>query len=160
MDGRTRTQKAVCESWVGRIFELQLSVIYFFSGLTKFLDPAWMSGGALESVLRNPSYSRWDLNSLLQIQITSITFVFLTYFVMAWEVAFPFLVSIRRTRKVTLLIGVCFHVALLILLQLRAFSVLMLTLYLVFLRTERPPERRSCLPLDLGTAGPENEFEI
>jgi hypothetical protein len=61
----------------------------------------------------------------------------LTWLVLAWELGFPLLVLMPRTRTAALLLGVAFHVGTGLALQLGPFPLYMLCLYLPLAPWER-----------------------
>ena len=120
------------EIWPLRLIQLQLAFIYFVSGWVKFHSPEWQDGSVLQYVLIHPEYSRWDFAPLLTNPLILLLLNVVTLTIMWWEVLFPFLLVYPKSRRICIVIGVVFHLALLVFMNLRWFSGIMLVLYLAF----------------------------
>ena len=116
--------------WTPRLVALQVAVFYCASALFKLLDPAWCDGTALARTLADPLVARaWVAGTAWPAAATAAA----TWMVLAWELMFPVLVSVRATRRGAWMCGVAFHVAIFVLLDLGAFAPYMLALYLPLL---------------------------
>ena len=119
--------------WPLRLIQFQIALIYFVSGWVKFHSPEWLDGTIMQYVLIHPQYSRWDGWSFIDNPLLSGALVALAGFIRWWELLFPFLLINAHSRKISLLIGILFHVGLLLTMNLRWFPVIMLSLYLALL---------------------------
>lgn len=124
--------------WPLRLVLLQLVVIYFFSGVLKEKGTMWHSGEALWLVMTNAAWTRW---SYAQFPVWPWLTAGLTWFTLAWELAFPALLLHRRTRGPALWVGALFHVATGVLLKLGMFPVYALCMYLPLLPWEKVSDR-------------------
>ncbi len=115
--------------WPLRLIQFQIALIYFVSGWVKFHSPEWLDGTIMQYVLIHPQYSRWDGWSFIDNPLLSGVLVALAGFIRWWELLFPFLLINAHSRKISLLIGILFHVGLLFTMNLRWFPVIMLSFY-------------------------------
>jgi len=115
--------------WPLRLMQFQIALIYFVSGWVKFQSPEWLNGTIMQYVLIHPHYSRWDGWGLINDSLINNLLAGLAGFIRWWELLFPFLILNAHSRKISLLIGLLFHLGLLLTLNLRWFPVIMLSLY-------------------------------
>lgn len=109
---------------------IQFSLVYLFASLTKLKEPVWQNGEALYYILRVEDFRPSALNVWLT---QSVWFVKVnTYFTLAWELAFPFLIWFKRTRNIILMMGVVLHLGIWVLMRIDNFSLVMISLYSVF----------------------------
>jgi hypothetical protein len=95
-------------------------------------------------VLHTPGWSRWSPPVDVPFWMTA----GVTYFVLAWELAFPALVCIKPTRFWALLIGALFHLGTFFNLEIGPFGLYALVCYLPLL----PWEGRSKSQIDSAAA--------
>jgi len=82
--------------------------------------------------------------SYAQIALPLCLIRFLSWSVLIWEVGFPLWVALPWTRTAALLMGVAFHLGIMLTLELGGFGPYMLTLYLPLVPWERfGPARRA-----------------
>ncbi len=116
--------------WPLRLVQFQICLIYFVSGWVKFHSQEWLDGSIMQYVLIHPQYSRWDgwtvigSNMLIVKLLPSIAGL-----IMWWELLFPFLLMNTYSRKLSIIMGILFHLGLLLTMNLRWFAVIMLALY-------------------------------
>jgi hypothetical protein len=124
--------------WPAKLVVVYWCCMYFFSGVYKGLAPDWQSGQALMLVLQNRTWSRLpELTSVLPIGFLRAA----TWFTILWELAFPIAVFVRRTRRLMLALGIAFHLATLVLLEIGTFALYGLAGYFAFGMGERRPRR-------------------
>ncbi|MGH7773777.1 MAG: HTTM domain-containing protein [Candidatus Binatia bacterium] len=124
--------------WPLRLLFVQMAVIYFFSGFFKLMGSQWRSGTSLHYILADLGWTRFSHAHLpLPYWATRL----LTWSVLIWEIGFPILVLSSITRTITLWIGVAFHVATAISLELGTFPLYMLCFYLPLIPWERYVDR-------------------
>ena len=115
--------------WQLRLIQFQIALIYFVSGWVKFQSSEWLDGTIMQYVLIHPQYSRWDGLSFIGNPLLSGLLAGLAWFILWWELLFPYLLSNSYSRNISLLIGILFHVGLLFTMNLRWFPVIELSLY-------------------------------
>jgi hypothetical protein len=123
--------------WPLRLMQFQLALIYFVSGWVKFHSPEWLDGTIMQYVLAHPQYSRWDGSAVTDEPIMTELLAGLAGSIRWWELLFPFLLFNPYTRKASIVIGILFHVGLLLTMNLRWFAVIMLALYLALVSNSR-----------------------
>lgn len=121
-------------AWSIRLFQVQLVLVYFFSGYHKLANDAWYRGTALHYIAGQTFWSRYDLSHLDDWPVITSA---LTTAVLLFElVAFPVLVWVRPWRIPILLAGVVFHVAIYVTMRVFTFHQIMMLYYLAFLLPE------------------------
>jgi len=124
--------------WPVKVLIVQLCGIYFFSGVHKLAYPQWRDGIVMYYVNHDLTWSLVpNLTSLLPVGVHRLS----TWFTLAWEIGFPFLIACRRTRIATLLLGVIFHLLTLFTLEVGMFAIYSLVFYAVFVPWERLSDR-------------------
>lgn len=124
--------RATLGSMAYRLCQIQVCVIYGYSGLKKLKGPSWWLGEAIWNGLADPQIARWDFSWLAKPPFP-LMLAGVTYLTLAWEVYFPALVWIRPIRKPVLVIGVMLHLGIALFLNLPFFAILMVLTYLLFL---------------------------
>jgi hypothetical protein len=121
-------------AWSTRLFQIQLILIYFFSGWSKSQAPDWVNGVAMHYVVNQSIWARFDLSWM---SLSSTCTGLLTYGTLLFEsILFPVLVWPRATRIATLMAGLLFHVGIGLSLRIIMFTEVMSVFYLVFLERE------------------------
>ena len=120
--------------WPLRLLFVQLTIIYFFNGVYKFLGPHWRDGDVIYYVMANVAWTRF---SYAQIPLPDPLIHVLSWTTMIWELGFPLLIRMPRTRRLTLWMGIGFHIGTAIFLVLCAFPFYMLCMYLPLVPWER-----------------------
>jgi Vitamin K-dependent gamma-carboxylase len=113
-----------------RILQIQISVIYAYTGFEKLKGNSWWDGTALWTVFANPQFAAFDLTWL---QHFPLFFALGTFTTVVFEVYFPAMMMFRRTRLPWLLLGVIFHGMIGFTLGLMPFSLIMISTYFLFL---------------------------
>jgi hypothetical protein len=119
--------------WPLRLVQFQIALIYFVSGWVKFHSPEWLDGTIMQYVLIHPQYSRWNGWVMIYKPMMTGLLAGLAWFIRWWELLFPLLLLNTNTRKLSILIGILFHVSLLLTMNLRWFAIIMLALYLALI---------------------------
>ncbi|ADX67056.1 HTTM domain-containing protein [Weeksella virosa] len=109
---------------------IQICIVYFFAGLHKLHGEVWLNGTALYFVLNSGDFSAYSINEY--ITRFPILVCFLTWFTIAFQLSFPFVVWILKTRKVVLLIGILLHIGIFLMMRIDNFSFIMLACYTIF----------------------------
>ncbi|HSP49494.1 MAG TPA: HTTM domain-containing protein [Pseudolabrys sp.] len=128
---------AYTSPWTGactRLMQIQMAVLFFFSGIEKIRGDEWWSGDALWALFANVDYYNHALLDLFASQYWLVNIA--SYLTILIEVAYPFLIWQRRTRLYLLAAAVFLHVQFAILLGLPYFSFVMIMGHMSFLRPE------------------------
>jgi uncharacterized membrane protein YphA (DoxX/SURF4 family) len=133
VDAYLRSKPQTVAIWPLRLVQFQIALIYFVSGWVKFQSPEWLDGTIMQYVLIHPQYSRWDGWAIIDKPMMTGLLTGLAWFIRWWELLFPLLLLNTNTRKLSILIGILFHVGLLLSMNLRWFAVIMLALYLALI---------------------------
>ena len=113
-----------------RLCQVQLCVIYAYSGWGKLAGNHWWRGEAIWDVLANGQLARWDFSWAAAFPLA---LVGATYLTLLWEIYFPALVWLPRWRRPMLAIGVALHLGIGIALNIPFFAALMIAAYVPFL---------------------------
>ena len=105
--------------WPVKVLFVQLAVLYFFSGYYKMLSPLWRNGYVMYWVSHD---LYWSLDpgpaSRLPVWLHQLS----ALVTLIWELGFPVLAAMKRTRTVTLILGVIFHLGTLFTLEVGNFA--------------------------------------
>lgn len=113
-----------------RMIQIQLCLIYVYSGMEKLKGMSWWDGTAVWSVLAN---SQMVIADFTWIRHFPLAVVFVSFTTILFEVYFPVLVWVRPLRKYFLMAGVLFHAGIGVVMALWTFAILMMSPYLLFL---------------------------
>lgn len=116
-----------------RLMQLQVCIIYGFSGMEKLKGTRWWDGSALWDVLSIGNMQRFDLSFVAHFPVLLAAAV---YVVLAWEVYFPVLIWVPRLRLPMLVFGFLMHIGIYVFMNLPSFGFMMITLYILFLTKE------------------------
>jgi len=123
--------------WLGtvslRFIQIQLCIIYIFSGLEKLKGRSWWEGTAIWEALSFYDFTLIDFSFLLSLPLLA---AFLVVCTVLFEVYFPVLVWVPKLRKTILIIGLCFHSGIGFCLNIYFFSLIMLSPYVLFIRPD------------------------
>jgi hypothetical protein len=133
--------------WPLRLLFVQLTVLYFMTGVFKLMSPDWRGGTAMHYFLGNIAWTRLPYEYLPGAELFGPVFDYVT---LTWELGFPVLVFLGATRKPTLWLGVLFHVGTGLLFRIGAFPLYMLCFYLPLVPWERYLDSQ---PADDATSG-------
>ena len=114
---------------------LQLYFVYVFSALFKVTSMQWLSGDALYYTFLNDRFSPTFLKSMAYYMPFGII-IFLAYFIMIFQLFFPFWSQWKRTRKAAIWIGILMHLWIAFVMHLWDFAFAMLIPYYLFVRKE------------------------
>lgn len=107
-----------------RIAQIQLVVMYTYTGIAKLQGHTWLDGSAIYYSLSDYGYARWPvaLDALLVHGPVRAVCMALTWTTLVWEIGFGPLVLWRRTRIPTLIAGLFLHAGIFGLLSVGIFS--------------------------------------
>ncbi len=119
--------------WPLKVLLVQLVCMYVSGGVYKLLSPAWRSGDMMYYVNRDLTWSLVPaVTAALPVWVDRLA----TRVTLGWELGFPALIAVRRTRAAALWLGVAFHLLTLLTLEVGAFALYSLAWYAIFVRWE------------------------
>jgi len=121
--------------------KLQVCLAYFLAGYFKIIDDSWTSGDAIYQTFQIPEFS----NAVLVSIPYSITVV-LTYFTIAYQLSFAFLVWFRPFKIYLFSFGIMQHLLIAFGMGLFQFGVIMCICYILFLKYD---DRRMPLSIEI-----------
>lgn len=128
---RTRQDiRSILGSTAFRLSQIQLCVIYGYSGLHKLRGIYWWKGEGIWSVLANFQMARYDFSWTAHFPLILTVASFVSLF---WEIYFPVLIWIRPIRYPLLVFGVLFHLGIAVSINIPFFGLLMIVIYALFL---------------------------
>ncbi len=113
-----------------RMMQVQISVIYGYTGWEKLKGGSWWDGTALWSVMANPQMTNFDFSFLRSIPWVIPVAAYLT---IIFEVYFPVMVTWPKTRYLWLCLGALFHAGIGIFMGLGPFATGMMSTYFLFI---------------------------
>lgn len=128
--GRGAQRQSAVSHLALRLMQLQVCIIYGFSGMEKLKGTRWWDGSAIWDVLSIGNMQRWDLSFVANFPILLSAAV---YVVLLFEVYFPALVWLPRWRIPLLMFGVFMHIGIFVFMNLPSFGFMMISLYALFL---------------------------
>ena len=112
--------------WSVRLFQIQLCVIYFTTGIAKLKGDTWWEGTSVHYALNDITMGRWSFADFpMPFWVTAT----LTWATLVFEVGFPLFALIRPTRKWVLLGGILFHVGIWLTIEVGWFSFYSIAMY-------------------------------
>lgn len=128
-------------AWGLRLIQIEMTVIYLSAGWSKLQGATWRDGSALYYVSRMDDYfgrsvlpeSTFDIPWLIRIA---------TWAALLTELALPFALWFKSTRRVALIAGIGFHLAIEFTLNLFLFEWIMIVGLLSFVRPEEWGSKR------------------
>ena len=113
-----------------RLVQIQMAVLYSFTGFEKLRGASWWDGTALWSVFANPQMVIFDMSFLKSVPWI---IVVLSYTTVIFEVYFAPAILSQKWKKYWLMMGVGFHLGIALFLNLWTFSFLVLSIYFIYL---------------------------
>ena len=138
VDARTRGARRSVPAWPVTLLKLQLSIVYFFAGVTK-INSQYLSGSVIEHV-----FKREGVGALPELLRSPRILAALALSSVLLEIALAFAFWSRRARVPAVLAGACFHLMMVatitpgVSVQLAIFAVVMLSLYPLFFAGPAP----------------------
>jgi hypothetical protein len=105
--------------------------VFFFSGAVKHRGVGWGAGSALWDVFSAGHLQRFDMSFVAHVPVL---LPGAAYLLLLWELYFPVLAWLPRTRLPMLAFGVLLHLGIFLFMNLPSFGFLMISLYLLFLK--------------------------
>jgi hypothetical protein len=120
--------------WPVKVLFVQLAVLYFFSGYYKVISPLWRNGYVMYWVSHDLYWSLYPgPASRLPVWLHQLSAIV----TLIWELGFSVLAVLKRTRAVTLILGVIFHLGTLFTLEVGNFALYSIACYTAFAPWER-----------------------
>lgn len=116
-----------------RLMQIQICVIYAYTGFEKLKGGSWWDGTALWSVLANPQITTMDFTFLRYMPWSLALFGFIT---ILFEIYFPVLMFWKRSRYLCLLVGFGMHFGIGLTMGLWSFSAIMVSTYFLFIEPQ------------------------
>ncbi len=113
-----------------RLLQIQMCIIYGYTGLEKLKGPSWWDGTAVWAVLGNQQIAMFDATWLRHAPILIMAMTFVT---VLWEIYFPVLIWLKPFRRWVLLLGLLLHIGIAATVGLVFFSLVMVSTYFVFM---------------------------
>lgn len=111
--------------------QIQICAVYFVAATTKLFGTYWLDGTAVYYVFNLPEFSHPAvLNTLTP---TSIITKMLTWGTLTFQLLFPFFVWIKKLKKITLFIGLLFHLLIVLIMGITDFGLIMIMVYSFFM---------------------------
>jgi len=114
---------------------IQLCVAYFFSAVAKLQTEAWRNGEAVYYAFMMERFAGTSLNYKLAHSKLFVTGA--TYFVLLFELLFPFLIWVKKFRLPFIVMGVIVHIGIYIFMMIYGFQVIFILLYGLFFTNEQ-----------------------
>lgn len=113
-----------------RLIQLQLCIIYAYSGFDKVRGLSWWKGDAIWYALGNTQIASINFSFLAH---TPSILTLLAVITVLWECYFPILIWIPQIKKYVIYIGVGLHLGIAVMMNLFEFSLVMLAAYPLFM---------------------------
>lgn len=116
-----------------RLIQLQLCIIYAYSGFDKARGLTWWKGDAVWYALGNTQVSSIDFSFLAH---TPAILTIMAFVTVLWETYFPVLIWVPQIKKYVLTIGIALHLGIAFMMNLYEFSFVMLAAYPLFMNRD------------------------
>lgn len=111
---------------VKRLFQVHISIAYFFSGLDKALGFNWWNGESIWKAIHLP-YSNRDLNiDFSWLAAHPFLLIFIGWSTIIIEMCYPVCIWYRPTQRAWLLLTISMHIGIALILNLYYFSAIMI----------------------------------
>ncbi len=113
-----------------RLIQIQICIIYAYTGWEKLRGNDWWTGEALWLVLGNEQLvvANWSFLKSFPVLLAS-----MTHFTIIFEIYFPVLVWFKKWRLVCIILGIGLHTGIIFVMGLFFFGVTMMSVYVLFL---------------------------
>lgn len=130
----------ISSDWINsigfRFIQIHIAVIYAYTGFEKLKGASWWDGTALWSVFGNPQIVVFDMTFMRNFPVLIAVTTFVT---VLYEIYWPAAV-LTKARNAWLLAGVMFHIGIGFLMNIWAFSLVMLATYFLFIDFNKIPQ--------------------
>jgi hypothetical protein len=129
---------AYVSAWPARLMLIQMAIMYFMNGLYKMQGRMWWEGSVMHYVSHDIGWARWSALPM-PYWVSRV----LTWGALIWEAGFPLWIMMKRTRVPALIVGVLFHLITFFHLEIAAFPLYALCLYIPLAPWERLSRKQS-----------------
>ncbi|WP_326982145.1 HTTM domain-containing protein [Chryseobacterium sp. MYb264] len=127
---RTSTISNILSVYFSYGIMIQICIVYFFSGLHKLEGKMWRDGTALYYILNSDDFSPTKFNSFFTSSIILVKLS--TWFTIIFQLLFSIFILIKKTRCITIFIGILLHTGIFFLMKIDNFSFIMISCYALF----------------------------
>lgn len=114
--------------------QVQIAFAYFAAGMLKLKGVHWMDGTALYYALMNDDYTCGFAKHYLA---HNSFFIYAgTWLTLFLQLGFPVLIWFKKTKRITLALGILVHLLIIFLMGITDFGVIMLIAYILFMKNE------------------------
>lgn len=113
-----------------RLIQIQLCIMYGYTGMEKLKGGTWWEGSAVWYVMGNDNLVPFDLSFF---QHMPWAIAFMTYSTLIFEIYFPIAIWLKPLKPTWLFLGLCLHTLAAFFMGLIFFSPIMLSAYILFL---------------------------
>ena len=109
---------------------IQICMVYFFTSISKLGNIDWRHGKA---VLMTSQVNHYSLPFISEnVTELAVLFVFINFLVLLFQLLFPIMIWIKKTRKIFILSGVLIHLYIAFVMGLLSFGIIMIICYVYF----------------------------
>jgi hypothetical protein len=124
--------------WAARF---QIIILYTVASYFKLTGNTWLDGTAFYYVLFNDTYSHpWFKELLIG---NSFVIHAITWFALLFQLFFPVLIWFKKTKPIMIILGVLFHLMIIIVMGITDFGIIMIIMYLLFYMPKKLSEKFS-----------------
>ncbi|MCE7864022.1 MAG: hypothetical protein DYG99_10830 [Bacteroidetes bacterium CHB5] len=128
LKGQARDYQLYLSHYAVLLIRVELALIYFLSGFDKLITEAWRNGAAIFSAANLDFF----INPVFNISLDKWQLVTIAWAVIVFELAFSVLIWFSVFRKYLLILGVLFHLGIVVFMGLVDFGLLMIISYTIF----------------------------
>ena len=125
-------QAPFSQAWGMRLVQIQMTMIYLSAGISKLAGSSWWDGSAMFRVSRMENYGGRDWLPMFWTE-TPWMLQWATWLGLAIELSLPVLLWLKPTRRLAIVLGILFHLAIESILNLFLFEWIMILGLLTFL---------------------------
>lgn len=130
---RGRDREPIVAPWGMRLFQLQISIVYFMTAFLKLAGKSWQDGSAIYYVLHNPELSRW----FTWLADYPIAINILTFGTLLLELSLAFLLWVKPARMIVIFFGLLLHTGIMFTINVPVFGELCIASYVMFLAPDQ-----------------------
>lgn len=134
---------APAPTWLLRVVQIQMTLIYPFSAIDKLRGTYWRDGTAVLRALELVEFQRFAMPAFLTESL--LLGNLLAYTALVLEISLPFLLWTERTRRAAIAIGVVMHLGFAVPIRLGFFTWAILVGYLSFVRPHEMERLTGCV---------------
>lgn len=149
-------RSSMVASWGIFILKLQISIVYFFSGIAK-LKPDWLFEALPLKIWLKAKTDLPLIGGLFQYESTAYVF---SYFGLTYDLLIPFLLWNKRTRPFAFIAVVIFHSMTALLFNIGMFPYIMIAGSVIFITKEEWSKALQKINLKIKTDSTETNFKI